>query len=236
MAVGMGSIIRTRMINQSLQQLRLWQLISPALPVGSYAYSGGLESATENGWIVNQQQAQQWINDLLVNGLAHLDVPVFCRLYKACMQNDLQQFQYWNEYLLASRESAELLQEDQQMGRALLRLLRDMDCSLTWCNAEEPLSFASMFASAAVNWNINEQDAAQGLLWAWCENQVAAAIKLVPLGQTAGQQILSELINNIPDCIDRGMQLSNEDIGFTLIGLGIISAQHETQYSRLFRS
>lgn len=225
-----------RMINPSLPQLRLWQLISPALPVGSYAYSGGLESAVENGWLVNQPQAKEWIEALLVHGMAHLDVPVFSRLYQACVNNDQSQFQYWNDYLLASRESAELVQEDQQLGRALLRLLRDLGLSMPWCVKDEALSYASMFASAAVNWQIAETDAAQGLLWAWCENQVAAAIKLVPLGQTAGQKILSELIECIPICVEQGLQLSDDDIGFTLVGLGMVSAQHETQYSRLFRS
>lgn len=224
------------MTETALQQLRLWQLISPALPVGSYAWSGGLESAVEQGWISDQQQAQQWIQDLLLHGLGRLDVPVFMRLYTACERIDRQAFQYWNRYLLASRESAELQQEDLQLGRALHRLLNDLQLEFPWCPSDEPLCYAAMFASACYCWQIDAQQAVQGLLWAWSENQVAAAIKLVPLGQTAGQQVLSDLIECIPECIKQGSQLADEQIGFTLPGLGMISAEHETQYSRLFRS
>jgi len=233
----MGIIIHIAMTDH-FSQLRLWQLISPALPVGSYAYSGGFESAVENGWITDQQQARQWIKDILSSGLGRLDVPVFSRLYQACQKCDKQQFEYWNHYLLACRESSELQLEDQQMGRALLRLMQDMDMDFPWyeqgTNIE--VSYAAMFASAAVCWQITETDAVHGLIWSWCENQVAAAIKLVPLGQTAGQQILSELASHIPDYIEKGLALKDDEIGFTLPGLAIISAEHETQYSRLFRS
>jgi urease accessory protein len=107
---------------------------------------------------------------------------------------------------------------------------------LPFCSADNNYSYVAMFACACTAWKISPEDALQGLLWSWCENQVAAAIKLVPLGQTTGQQLLSDLQIQIPDCVQTGLALSDDEIGFTLPGLGIASAQHEAQYSRLFRS
>jgi urease accessory protein len=230
-------IIPMHMTNTSLSQLRLWQLISPSLPVGAYAYSGGLEAAIEAGWVSNKEQADEWIGSLLQHGLARLDVPVFRRLYESRNSDDRKQFHYWSHYILASRESAELQQEDMHLGRALFRLLNDLNVEMQpFCSADNNYSYVAMFACACIAWEISLQNALQGLLWSWCENQVAAAIKLVPLGQTTGQQLLSNLQKKIPDCVRTGMALSDDEIGFTLPGLGIASAQHEVQYSRLFRS
>ncbi len=237
MAVATVIIMVIRMTSPSLSQLRLWQLISPSLPVGAYAYSGGLEAAIEAGWVSEKEQAAAWIGSLLQHGLGQLDVPVFKRLYDSRHAQDSQQFHYWNHYLLASRESAELQQEDKHLGRALFRLLNDLDVDLLpFCHADQDYSYVAMFACACSAWQISLQDALHGILWSWCENQVAAAIKLVPLGQTAGQQLLSGLQKQIPDCVHAGLSLADDDIGFTLPGLGIASAQHEAQYSRLFRS
>jgi urease accessory protein len=230
-------ITAMHMTNTSLAQLRLWQLISPSLPVGAYAYSGGLEAAIEAGWVSNKHQAGEWIGSLLQHGLGQLDVPVFRRLYDSRYADDSKQFHYWNDYILASRESAELQQEDMHLGRALFRLLHDLDVDmLPFCSADRDYSYVAMFACASSAWQIPRQDALHGLLWSWCENQVAAAIKLIPLGQTMGQQLLSDLQQKIPDCVQAGLALGDDDIGFTLPGLGIASAQHEAQYSRLFRS
>ena len=234
--VGICITTRIRMTEKS-SQFRLWQLISPSLPVGAYAYSGGLEAAVEAGWVTDRHEAAEWIGSLLGFGLGHLDVPVFKRLYENCQTGDGKTFHYWNSYLLASRESAELQQEDKHLGRALYRLLTDLEVQMQpFCAEYEDYAYCAMFAHASSAWEIPLQDALQGLLWSWCENQVAAAIKLVPLGQTAGQQLLTELQEQIPDCIQHGLGLSDEEIGFTLPGLGIASALHEIQYSRLFRS
>ncbi len=233
----MGIITAMHMTSPSLAQMRLWQLISPSLPVGAYAYSGGLEAAIEAGWVSDHEQAGTWIGGLLQHGLGLLDVPIFRRLYDSRNAGDSEQFHYWNQYILASRESAELQQEDRHLGRALYRLLNDLDVDMQpFCSAETDYSYVAMFACASAAWQVPLQDALQGLLWSWCENQVAAAIKLIPLGQTTGQQLLSDLQQKIPDCVQAGLALADDDIGFTLPGLGIASADHEVQYSRLFRS
>lgn len=217
--------------------LRLWQLISPALPIGAFAYSQGLEYAVEEGWVNNEDTAEQWINGLINHSLSALDVPILARLHKAWLTNDMEKVIYWNQYLQASRESNELLTEDRQIGCALRQLLRDLEIPQLklWPESEQP-SFTSMFALAASHWQITVNETCQGFLWSWSENQVAAAIKLIPLGQTAGQRILSKVIDEIPQAVEHGLQLTDDEIGMTAHGLGIASALHETQYTRLFRS
>jgi len=220
-----------------LAMLRLWQLISPALPVGAYAYSQGQEYAVTEGWVHDENSALEWISGIAENSIATLDLPVLQRLHTAWQQNDEPQLFYWSRFLIASRESSEILAEDKHLGQALARLLGDLDVkhATTW-RLKKEVNFALMFALACSHWKIGIHQALAGYLWAWCENQVAAAIKVVPLGQTAGQRILSALIVQIPVLVERAMLTTDEGIGVLCPGLAIGSARHETQYSRLFRS
>jgi urease accessory protein len=221
----------------NLASLRLWQLISPALPIGAFAYSQGLEYAVEQGWISDEKTTEQWITGLLSHSMSSLDVPVLARMYKSWQQDATDSVIYWTHYLQASRESNELLTEDRQVGSALKKLLQDLNIhkATDWPENPKP-SFATMFALAASHWTVTLNEACQGYLWSWSENQVAAAIKLVPLGQTAGQRILSTIIEQIPQAVQRGLVLTDDEIGAAAQGLGIASALHETQYTRLFRS
>jgi len=224
-------------MKNNLAMLHLWRSISPAFPIGAYAYSQGLESATDRRWVFDENSTRLWITGLLKHSVARLDIPVLLRLIKAWQHKNKTQLQYWNDFLLASRESSELLEEDQHLGSSLKRLLSDSDTPMLvlWNGTQKP-SFALMYALFACHWQIPESDAAYGYLWTWCENQVTAAIKLIPLGQTAGQRLLTQLIEEIPFVVDSAFAMADEDIGATLPGLGICSAMHETQYSRLFRS
>ena len=220
-----------------LSSLHLMQLVSPALPVGAYAYSQGFEAAVEQQWVADEQQAQQWLHGVMFNNLTNLEVPMMQRIYSALQCNDDESVRYWNQFILASRETSELLMEDRQLGRALKKLLTDLQVSLpvSW-QRDEHVSYATMFIMSAYYWSVSLEDALAGYLWAWCENQVAAAIKIVPLGQTAGQRILSQLIKHIPEVIAQGMVLEEEQVGSVAPGLVMASCWHETQYSRLFRS
>ncbi|MGD8885480.1 MAG: urease accessory protein UreF [Gammaproteobacteria bacterium] len=225
------------MHSTSTASLRLWQLISPALPIGAFAYSQGLEYAVEKNWVYDEMSAQQWISGLLKHSLCYLDIPILSRIYDAWNANDLEAVIYWNQYLQVARESRELLTEDRQIGGTLKQLLASLGVQLVddWPEDEQP-GFAAMFALAAAHWKIPVSDTCQGFLWSWTENQVAAAIKLVPLGQTAGQRILSAVVDEIPQAVAEGLSLADDEIGMTAHGLGIASALHETQYTRLFRS
>ena len=216
---------------------RLLQLTSPALPIGAYAYSQGLEYAVNAGWVSEKESAQDWILETMHHPLGFLDVPVLARMYQAWQTGDQPALDYWSRFLKASRGSAELQLEDRQQGMALARLLVDLEITEArpWV-AHPSSSLALLFSLGAVRWDIPLPNIAAGYLWAWAENQVMAAIKLVPLGQTAGQQILARAAQQIPHVVERGLQCDDQEIGFSTPALSIASALHETQYTRLFRT
>lgn len=223
--------------NTNPSLLHLMHLVSPALPVGAYAYSQGLESAVDQGWVNSLDSAEQWMRACLNTNLAYLDAPVFLRLCEAWEKNNLQDVKKWNQFLQASRESSELLLEDIQMGEALFRLLKDLNipAAVDW-TLEKNTSYATAFALASSHWNIDARQALQGFLWSWLENQVAAAIKLIPLGQTQGQHLLVNIIGDIGKVIESASALKDDELGWSLPRLAMASMQHEAQYSRLFRS
>ena len=217
--------------------LNLMRLTSPSLPIGAYAYSQGLEFACEQGWVCDAETAKDWITGLLHSAQTYLDIPVLVRLFNAWESNSQSEIKYWSQFLHASRESKELRAEDRYLGQALSKLLLDLNVY----NAKELTelsyaTYATAFSLAATTWDVELYDCCSGYLWAWCENQVNVAVKLIPLGQTAGQNILSSLIDAIPQALEIGMTLKDDEIGSTAVGLGIASANHELQYTRLFRS
>lgn len=232
------TVIITMVKRQANNAVKLWQLISQGLPVGAYSYSQGLEYAVEHCWIDNEEATLDWIRAQLLHAQAMLDIPAFKRLYKSCEDGDFEAFCYWNSFLLAARETSELLYEDRQMGQALANLLRSLEVTLPldWPELSSRLSFLAAFALAADAWKIDCENAASGYLWSWCENQVMAAVKLIPLGQTAGQRMLLELGQTIEDAVAGGFELEDDDIGQLNVGFALSSALHETQYTRLFRS
>lgn len=217
--------------------VRLLQLVSPALPVGAYAYSQGLEHAVEAGWVKDRRTTQDWILGVLEHNLCSLDLPVLRRLYAAWQKNDSTALEQWSRFLCASRETAELLAEDRQLGVAMARLLNDLkiEAAASWVDHPD-VNWAVQFALAATHWQVDVDATCQGYAWAWCENQVAAAIKLVPLGQTDGQRILSACAERIPALLSVSVDCADEDVGQLAPALAIGSALHERQYSRLFRS
>jgi urease accessory protein len=216
---------------------RLLQLCSPALPVGAYAYSQGLESAVERGWIRDEASACAWILGLLNHAIRRLDFPVFGRLYAAWSAGDADAVRRWNARLYASREAAELQREDRHLGSALARLLDDLGIQEAepWRNTLR-VCFATLFSLATVKWDIPLPEAATGYAWAWTENQVTAATRLMPLGQTASQRLLVAAGPAIAAAVADSLTLPDEDIGGAAPGLALASALHENQYSRLFRS
>ncbi len=222
---------------QSLALLKLLQLSSPTLPIGAFAYSQGLEAAVESAYVDSRKSCKKWLIDTLRHSIQQTDIPIFSRLYSSWVNNDIEQVNYWNQFLRAQRETQELRDEDQQLGIALARLLFDLGMNEAEQWKKNPnTSFLTLFTLAAVKWQIRCEEACTGYIWSWLDNQVAAAIKLVPLGQTDGQRILSSSIKQIPEIVSTGLSIPNEDIGASLPMLAILSSQHETQYSRLFRS
>lgn len=197
---------------------RLLQLASPALPVGAYSYSQGLEAAVEAGVVHDAASAERWIGDVLKLSVGAMEAPLLWRMLQG---------EDCDELFLASRETAELRAETLQMGASLAKLLKDLDIG------ETAGAFPTVYAFMARQWGIAPEDALLAYLWSWLENQVMAALKAVPLGQTDGQRLLLRLGDTLEGVAFQAM--SAEPVNLAP-GLAFLSARHETQYSRLFRS
>ena len=219
-----------------LALLRLLRLVSPALPLGAFAYSQGLETAVDQGWLTSADAVRDWLDGLLEHNLAALDLPVLLRLHHAAVAGEYAALAEWNRYLLASRESAELRAEDVHLGQALWRLLDGLGIAPHPLRPEGDLSLAAAFAIAGAVWQIGPAPLLTGYAWCWLENQVGAATKLVPLGQTAAQGIIEALLPRLPQQVAAAAARTDDDIGASAPGLAWLSARHEDQYSRLFRS
>jgi len=217
--------------------LRLMQLVSPALPIGGYNFSQGLEYAIDADWVRDEATALDWIRGLLRSSLGTLDVPVLLRLHAAWAQDDAGAVTRWSRFLIASRETAELRAEDRHLGRSLAKVVGDAGIveAREW-SARPDATFATLFTLACTRWGIEAGEAAWGYLWTWSENQVLAAVKAVPLGQSAGQRMLDALILDIPGVAAHAATLAMDHIGSAAPMHLIASAAHETQYTRLFRS
>lgn len=212
--------------------LRLWQLISPNLPVGAYSYSNGLEQVIEAGDVRCEADVAEWLDDVLTTGLARTDLAVLIRVQNAVARGDLADAMRWCRKLLAMRETSELRFADRSMGGALAKLLEDLGVRMP----EGAWPFAGAFGFAAAHWGVPSAEAAAGYAWSWCESHVAAAIKLVPLGHTAGQRLMLGRSASVLAAVASALQVTDGAIGFGMPGLAIASARHETQYTRLFRS
>ena len=215
--------------------LHLMRLSSASLPVGGYSFSQGLEYAVESGWVTSKEETADWLRLILLESIAQVDLPILQRLITALENNSTKAFWFWNTTLLACRETKELLLTETAMGEALVRLLNQLQREMP---AQQPkdVSFIAAFAVATEHWQVNLEAAKVGYLWSWLENQIAAATKLVPLGQTVAQQLLIELGNCFPEAIKISQTIADNEIGSSLPGMAMASSWHETQYSRLFRS
>lgn len=211
--------------------LSLMRLVSPALPVGGFAYSQGFEYAVDCGWVTSAEETESWLRGVVQNGHSQLDIPLLCRLYQSA--ESPESFAVWNQRVLACRETKELRLEEKQIGRALWRLLRDLDESLP---ALKTPTWLGAFAFAARRWNVECRQACLGFLWNWLENQLTVAAKTVPIGQTDVQRISQRMLPVLVRAVDNGMTLEDDDINGGLPGVVMASMLHETQYSRLFRS
>ena len=168
--------------------------------------------------------------------MAKIDGPVLVRLYQAWQTDDIAQIQHWNDWLLSCRETMELQVEDQHLGMALGKVLDGLELNWSARWGEIASAYITPYGLAATAWKIPLPSALSAYFWSWLENQVLAAIKLVPLGQLSGQRMLFELAKNIPDYVENSLLMEDQKIGGSLPMLAIASSRHETQYTRLFRS
>ena len=214
----------------------LLQLASPALPVGAYSYSEGIETLVVKGTIATDKELKCWLETELRYGAVRLETAAMVRAYRAA--TDISSLHYWNAWLSASKETEELREQSWQMGSALRRLLGTIAPSGSRILEDlgDNCNYAIAFAIAAANWQIPLDVAAIGYLQSWLSNLVGAGVKLIPLGQTQGQQILVQLYPMLDVMATEILSLDDDDLDSCAWGLSLASIHRETLYSRLFRS
>jgi urease accessory protein len=244
-------------MTEHLAYTRLLQLCSANLPIGGFAFSQGLEPAIEAGWVNNKAELQQWVSTIITEAMLNTDLPLLYKQRQAIVRGDAEAFNNNEDWVCATRETSEILMAEKAIGSALLRLLKNLEFdqsapTLNWLEDHKKLSFISSFAMASYLFELDTETALTGFAWTFIDNQVAAGVKLIPLGQTDGQNLLFALSELIPSCVkqcvrncendlgkghaDATQLIDSTKIGQSLAGLAIASSKHEQQYSRLFRS
>ena len=218
----------------SLLQL-IW-LASPALPVGGFSYSEGLEAAIEWAGVGNEDAAADWLADQLHLSLARSDLAVVAQAIGAWRNGESARIRELNGWVFQTRESAEFRLQTEQMGRSFVEWLKLRHADAAAIFDTLPASYPIAFAFAASRTEAPVRDACLAFAFGWAENMAAAAVKAVPLGQSAGQRILGRLAAEIPAAVDRALALADDERQAFSPMLAVLSARHETQYSRLFRS
>jgi urease accessory protein len=229
---------------KSIALARLLQLSSQALPIGGYSHSQGLESAIEAGVVCDEASLLRWITDVCEYCMRGFEIPCLLAMAAAWDSGDAARAAELNEDFLATRESAELRASAVQMGyslRALLCVLPDMPAGTMDAlrSMHEP-SLPCVWSAASTAWRIEPTESVVGYTWNWAENQVLAAMKAMPVGQSAGQRVLLDLGRRIAHMAESVVEVAAvqppERCANFAPGLAILCSQHESQYSRLFRS
>ncbi len=236
-----NSLHKKTMLDSSLMQL-MW-LASPALPIGGFSYSECLEAAVDTERTATETEASAWLVDQLHLTLARSDLPAVAEAIAAWRSNNLPRIAGLNAWVLQTRESAELRAQTEQMGKSLIEWLKNHTTAtpaqiavLANPQTNQPPTYPIAFALAASATAAPVRDCLLAYAFGWAENMTQAAIKSVPLGQSAGQRILSALTAEIPSAIDQALMVTDETRQAFSPMLAILSSQHEVQYSRLFRS
>jgi urease accessory protein len=221
----------------------LLQLSSAALPIGAFSHSLGLEAAVEAGLVRDVLSAERWIGDQLECQWARAEGPLWLSAYAAWSEPDAPALQRGNDRLLALRESRELLLECTQTGHSLRQWLLTLPAipqlrpeQRTLLGQLQPVAYACVHALAARALDLSADSGLHACAWSLLENLCSAAVKLVPLGQTQGQALLRRLALRLPQALARAQSTPIDAISNFAPMLAILSAQHESQYSRLFRS
>lgn len=211
-------------------------LASPALPVGGFSYSRGLETAVERGWVTDAAAARGWIEGLLEASVMRLDGPLLLRLHRAFAAGDLGEVERWRAFTAATRETRELAAESEAVGGALVRWMEALELGDAAARRAAQRCQLAAFALAAGALGLDAGAALRAFAWSRLEAATAAAVKLVPLGQSDGQRILLAAGRRLEPLCARAETVDDASVGALTPGLALASAWHETQYSRLFRS
>jgi len=223
--------------DNAASQLRLLHFLSPALPVGAYSYSQGLEWAVQNEWVANEADFEQWVTEQIGSTLALQELPLLRRLHKAARNNDVAAADKWSQTALAVRDTAEQRQEERDRALAYLRVLDtvtaiDKSWQRQWFERSQLISMAWFSVQHA----ITESSLVMAFAHNWLESHLITGVKIVPLGQSSAQRLLYELAPVLLTGAKTSMTIKDEDVGISLPALSMASSEHETQYSRVYRS
>lgn len=219
---------------------RLLQLASPALPVGAYSYSQGLEWAIESGLVKDVATAQRWIEDHLLLVFAKYEATLYARAFDAWRADDGETVRTLNSEFIASRESSEPRAETIQVGFSYAAWCRDVapisECQRTILRGMERVCAPVAAALASSASGLALSDGLLAYVFGFAENQVMVLAKALPLGQIASQKLLFALGDAVNVCVDSAISLPADEWSSASPLLAIAQMKHETQYSRLFRS
>ena len=236
------TITTTHMGTDTPALLQLIWLASPALPVGGFSYSEGLEAAIDLGLVHDEATCTHWLTDQLLLTQARGDMAALAQAVSAWQTMDRARLQDLSAWVLASRESSEMRLQTMQMGKSLLDWLRNLQ---DHCPASPealqflatlPPSYPLAYALALACTHAPIDQALQAYAFGWAENMTQAALKAVPLGQSSGQRMLAVLALSIAEAVQTALSCTDETRQAFSPMLAILSSRHETQYSRLFRS
>ena len=221
--------------------LWLLQLCNSSLPVGAYSYSESIETLVNNNLISDERELKKWLINELKYGSIRVETAIMLRSYQAFLANNIKQLNYWNNWFTASRETLELRQQSWQMGKSLISLIKALESSNqnllnTISKLESTCNYAIAFGIATANGKISAKNAVLGYLHSWVNNLINVGVKLIPLGQTTGQKILLEIKQILVNIAEEIINLDDDNLVSCNYGLSLFSMQHETLYSRLFRS
>jgi urease accessory protein len=236
--------------SDSLQLLRLLQITSPALPVGAYSYSEGIEYLCSNGTIQTEAELYEWLKRELSFGFVTNEAAIAFRAHQAMISEDISALCYWNNWFSATRETEEVRLASWQMGQSLIKLWLQLPTIQIPSNLlisdflpkakdnsdGQGCNYAIAFGIVAASLGISPSNTTTGYIYSWLSNLVSAAVRSVPFGQTNGQKIIFSLSTDVLTSSQSALQRLNNELEWCGWGTSLACANHETQYSRLFRS
>lgn len=228
--------------------LRLLAWISPSYPVGAFSYSHGIEFAVEDGLISDRDSFVRWAESIIRSGTGQLDAEIFRASWESVRADELARFTEIARWAAALRGTSELALESSATGDAFVQIFgktTEQEHFGDWISALSKNNidpaYPVIVAIAAGLENIPLETALAAFLHGFVSNLVSAAVRLIPLGQTDGQIALSSLERPILETIAKtltrkGLDFDPEFVGTATVMVDMSSMQHETQYTRLFRS
>ena len=220
---------------------RLLAWLSPAYPIGGFSYSHGIETAVEEGFVINRVSLVAWIQTVLGDGTGRVDGALFAAAWRAADARNWPAFDAVAERAAAWRGTSEIALESRQLGGSFLSITRtawpqpDLDAAHERLGGEIALPVAVALAAAAHG--IALEAALEGYLQAFTANLISAALRTVPLGQSDGQIALASLEGTVRSAVTAALSVTDlDEVGTATPLLDWCSMRHETQYTRLFRS